>query len=126
MSQARRPKLRAAWLACGFAFVGLVIYLSLTTSPIDAGRFEGVKVGHFIAYAWLTAWFAEIYKSARSRIAWGIGFILLGIALEYAQGMTSYRTFAYSDMRDNAYGVLAGLALAFTPFGELFEKLSRD
>jgi len=30
------------------------------------------------------------------------------VALEYAQGLTGYRTFAYSDMRDNAFGVLVG------------------
>lgn len=51
-------KHRALWLGMGWAFVVLVIYLSLNPDPIDAGRVEGVKVGHFIAYGWLMLWFA--------------------------------------------------------------------
>jgi hypothetical protein len=114
-----------AWFACGIAFIGLVIYLSLTTHPIVVDSFEGIKTGHFIAYAWLVLWFAQIYPSARARIAWGVGFILMGAALEYLQGATGYRTFAYSDMVDNAYGVIAGTILAWTPLGQVFTKLNR-
>jgi VanZ family protein len=117
--------LRKAWLACGCAFVGLVVYMSLTTSPIVLDSVDGVKPGHFIAYAWLMLWFCEIYKSGRARGVCAIALILMGVALEYAQGMTSYRTFAYSDMLDNAYGVLAGAAIAWTPIGDLFDRLNR-
>jgi hypothetical protein len=86
---------------------------------------DGVKPGHFIAYAWLMVWFSEIYKSPRSRAACAIGLVLMGVALEYAQAMTGYRTFAYSDMLDNAYGVAAGAAIAWTPAGDLFDRLTR-
>jgi hypothetical protein len=116
---------RKAWFACGIAFIGLVIYLSLTTHPIAIDSFEGVKMGHFIAYAWLMLWFAQIYPSARGRIAWGAGFVLMGVALEYLQGATGYRHFAYSDMVDNGYGVIAGAVLAWTPLGGLFDRLNR-
>ena len=50
---------------CGWAFVVLVVYLSLNTEPVDVGRVEEVKAGHFIAYGWLVLWFA------RAR-AWGL------------------------------------------------------
>ena len=119
---ARRWK---AWFVTGIAFIGLVIYLSLTTHPIIVDSFEGVKLGHFIAYAWLMVWFAQIYPSARARLAWGVGFVLMGVALEYLQGATGYRHFAYSDMVDNAYGVIAGGVLAWTPLGNVFNRLNR-
>jgi len=101
-----------------------VIYLSLIPNPVDTGRIEDVKTGHFIAYAWLMWWFGQIYTARPTRIATAFALILLGVALEYAQGLTGYRTFAYSDMRDNALGVLMGWIIAATPFGRsllLFE-----
>jgi len=119
---ARRWK---AWFATGIAFIGLVIYLSLTSHPIVLTSFHGVKLGHFIAYCWLMLWFAQIYPSWGRRIAWGVGFVLMGVALEYLQGATHYRHFGYSDMVDNAYGVIAGSVLALTPLGGLFNRLNR-
>ncbi len=116
---------RKAWFATGIAFIALVIWLSLTPSPIIIDSVDGIKTGHFMAYSWLMLWFAQLYRSARARIAWAIGFVLMGVALEYAQAATGYRDFAYSDMRDNAYGVLAGSILALTPLGGLFDRFNR-
>ena len=111
--------LTKAWLWCGWAFVVLVVYLSLTPEPIDMGRIDDVKVGHLLAYGWLVLWFSQGYRSLRARAAVAIGFALMGVALEYAQGVTGYRTFAYSDMRDNVFGVGMGFALGWTPLGNV-------
>ena len=116
-------RLRKAWIACGYAFVVLVIYLSLTPSPIVAPDVGGFKSGHIVAYAWLTLWFAQVYPRVRTRLAFAFAFALMGVALEYLQGMTSYRTFAYSDMVDNAIGVSIGLALSATKLGRFFPEL---
>ena len=116
-------RLRALWLCMGWSFVVLVIYLSLTAEPVDLGRIEGVKVGHFIAYGWLMLWFSQLYRSLGSRAAYGVGFALMGVALEYAQGMTGYRSFAYSDMGDNVVGVGMGFALGWTPLGNVLAAL---
>jgi hypothetical protein len=113
------------WLALGAGFVALVVYLSLSTSTIDAGRFEDVKVGHFIAYFWLMFWYSQIFRGVRPRIALAVGFALMGVGLEYLQAMTGYRTFGYSDMRDNALGVLTGLALGWGAPGTLLARLER-
>ena len=112
-------RFRALWLCVGWSFVVLVVYLSLTPEPVDIGRIEEVKVGHFLAYGWLMLWFSQIYRSLSVRAAWAIGLALMGVALEYAQGMTGYRSFAYADMRDNALGAGMGLALSWTPLGSI-------
>lgn len=61
-----------------------------------------------MAYAWLMWWFGQIYAHRPARLLTAIALVGMGVALEYAQGLTGYRTFAYSDMRDNAFGVLVG------------------
>lgn len=104
---------RKLWLGLGAAFVALVIYLSLSTQTIDAGRIEDVKTGHFLAYFWLMYWYSQVYRGRAARFAIAAGLVAMGIGLEYLQGMTTYRTFAYSDMRDNAIGVAAGLAMGW-------------
>lgn len=103
------------WLACGFGFVALVIYLSLTTDPVRAPTINNFKLGHVIAYLWLMFWFAQLWKSTPRRLAIAAALCLLGVTLEYIQGTTGYRTFSYSDMLDNASGVLLGLGLSYTP-----------
>jgi len=114
---------RALYLSIGFGLVGLVIYLSLGSDAPDLGRVEDVKSGHFIAYFVLMLWFAQIFQSWKLRLAIGVALTLMGIGLEYAQGMTTYRTFAYTDMRDNALGVVLGLAAAMTPLGAALVKV---
>lgn len=119
-------RFRPFWIAAGLAFVALVIYLSLKPDPVDTGRVAGVKTGHFIAYAWLMWWFAQIYPRWRTRLAIAIALAALGVGLEYAQGMTAYRTFAFSDMRDNGLGVLAGWVLARTRLGHTLKWIENS
>lgn len=111
------------WLGVGAALVALVAFLSLTPNPMDAGRFHEVKVGHCIAYATLMLWFAQIFRSTQGRIGVGLSLALMGVVLEYLQGATGYRTFAYSDMRDNTLGVIAGLALAYVGLGGMLGRV---
>jgi VanZ family protein len=103
------------WLVCGMGFVALVIYLSLTPDPVRAPTIDNLKLGHILAYLWLTFWFAQLWRSTPQRLAIAAAFCFLGVALEFIQGMTGYRTFSYSDMVDNAGGVLLGLGLSYTP-----------
>ena len=116
---------RNFWLAVGYGLVGLVIYLSITPEPIDVGKVEGVKVGHFFAYFVLMLWFSQLYQSWRTRLGVAAAFVLMGVGLEYTQGLTSYRSFAYADMMDNAIGVALGLAMGSTPAGSALARIER-
>lgn len=113
------------WLHCGIGFILLVVHLSLTPNPLEAGRLGEVKVGHFLAYSWLAFWFCQIYRSPGTRLATAAAFMLMGVGLEFAQGLTGYRGFAYGDMLDNALGVMAGLALGSSPLGGLLLAFER-
>jgi VanZ family protein len=53
-------------------------------------------------------WFSQIYPRARTRLFIALSLALMGVALEIAQGYTTYRSFEYADMVANATGVLLG------------------
>lgn len=54
--------------------------------------------------------FCLIYDQWRPRLSYAAGFIAMGMAIEFLQGMTDYRTFDVLDMAANATGVLFVLA----------------
>ena len=97
---------RRVWRAVGFGLVALVIWLSLTPQPIEIPVENGDKLGHVAAYATLMFWFAQLDTRHRRRLAYAIGFVMLGVALEFAQRLTDYRTFEVADMGADAAGVL--------------------
>jgi VanZ family protein len=101
-------RFRNLWLAIGYALVAIIIFLSLTPSPPKLDIEQGDKLGHFLAYGTLMFWFCQIYATRSSRIAHALAFAAMGVALEFAQGMTDYRTFELLDMLANATGVALG------------------
>jgi hypothetical protein len=90
-----------------------VIYLSLTPTPpeVDLGEYTD-KWGHASVYALLMWWFCQLQTALASRALTGLGLVALGIALEFAQDATAYRTFEVADMSAGAVGVAAGWLLA--------------
>jgi len=116
-------KLRRLWIAAGWGFVFLVIYLSLTPEPLPAPSVDNFKTGHILAYSWLMLWFAQAYLKLGIRLVVAFALCALGIGLEYAQLLTPHRTFAYSDMVDDAVGVAIGLVLAGTPLGNALARI---
>jgi VanZ family protein len=101
-------RFRKLWLTIGYALVAIIIFLSLTPSPPKLDIEQGDKLGHFLAYGTLMFWFCQIYAARSSRIAHALAFAAMGVALEFAQGMTDYRTFEVLDMLANATGVALG------------------
>ncbi len=118
--------LRRLFVAIGWALVGAILWLSLTPQPphvdfeqsdkvghfIAYGGLMFYKVGHFIAYGSLMFWFCQLYRNTKTRVAYAAGFIAMGIAIEFLQRATGYRSFEVMDMVANAIGVLLGWAAA--------------
>ena len=108
----RRLSLRRLFIAIGWGLVAAILWLSLTPQPPHVDFEQSDKVGHFIAYGSLMFWFCQLYRGTRSRIAYAAGFIAMGIAIEFVQGATGYRSFEVMDMVADAIGVLLGWAAA--------------
>jgi len=85
-----------------------VIYLSLTPTPVELAVEQGDKFGHVFAYAVLMSWFANLYEVSARRMQFAIGFIALGVTIEFVQRWIGYRTFEVADMAADAAGVAAG------------------
>jgi VanZ family protein len=114
---------RTFWLACGWALVALVIYLSLTPQPLQLNVEAGDKFGHALAYLTLMSWFANLYENRPRRAQLAVGFVAMGIALEFVQRWTGYRTFEVADMAAGATGVVLGWILA-APRGPNYLRLA--
>ncbi len=103
------------WLILGWTLVGLVVFFSVITSPPETlGLLGGDKLLHFSTYAVIMVWFGLIYLPGRAYLNLGVGFIMMGIVLEFIQGVTGYRSLEYFDMIANAIGVSIGWLLAKT------------
>ena len=58
------------------------------------------------------SWFANLYEVSAQRTRLAIGFIVLGISLEFVQRWTGFRSFEVGDMVASATGVGAGWIVA--------------
>ena len=104
--------MRKAGIAAGWAWAAAIVWLSLTPSPPEVDIAHGDKLGHFAAYGWLMFWFSQLYPERGARVAYALGFVAMGVGLEFAQGELGYRTYEVFDMYANALGVLLGWAAA--------------
>jgi VanZ family protein len=117
-------KYHNVWLTVAVLLIMLVVYLSLAPNPPNPLTFENSdKLEHGLAYAMLSFWFCQIYRSAGSRAAVIAGLIGMGVALEYVQGWSGYRSYDVQDMQANSIGVLAGWLLACTALGRLLAHI---
>jgi VanZ family protein len=102
--------MRKALVAAGWGWAAAIVWLSLTPAPPEIDIAHSDKLGHFAGYGLLMFWFAQLYK--KSRIAYALGFIAMGVGLELLQGHLGYRTYEVFDMYANTLGVLVGWAAA--------------
>lgn len=115
----------ATWRALGWMLVAFVIYASLTPAPPSLPVEGGDKLGHVLAYATLMLWFAWLYRRGSTRQYFALGFVALGIALEFVQGTTDYRSFEVADMAADGFGVALGWVIARSPLPNLFVLVER-
>lgn len=105
------------WWTIGWCWVALVWYLSLMASPPmpDIHFAYTDKVIHGLGYCGLMAWFGTIYHHPIARLSYALFFVLMGVAIEFIQGMGPFRQFEIADMVANGVGVLVGFVLTLGP-----------
>lgn len=117
----RRPWL---WRGLWCAAVAAVVVLSLVPPPPLPDVQGGDKIGHFLAYAALAAGAVQLYGRWPALLGAGIGLVLMGIGLEWAQeALTGTRQMERADALANTLGVIAGLAMRLTPWRDLLLRL---
>jgi len=102
---------RRAGLALGWAWVALIVYLSVMPSPPQIPVEGGDKAGHFGLYFVAALLFSILHRTSTA-VLHGLGLVALGIALEFVQRWLGYRSFEIADMVADAIGVAAGFGLA--------------
>ena len=125
MEAAPQLRLRPLWLTLGWLLVAAIVWLSLTPTPPKIELEGGDKLGHLASYGALMFWFCQLYSGRGARLGYGAGFVLMGVALEFAQGALGTRSFDPADMLANALGVALGWALALITRGSLFLQVER-
>jgi len=109
-------------LLFGYGMILTVIVFSLIPVEIDLSEGRD-KWSHLLAYGGLMFWFGMLYSGAIRQLQIALAFIAIGVALEFLQRETGYRSFDVADMAANAAGVLLGWGLARIPLGGLFSAL---
>ena len=112
------------WRGIGWLMLAVVVFLTLTPNPPKLGitLLSWDKAQHTLAYAFLAWWFLQAGFSATTATI-VTGLILLGVALEFAQGAMGVRFMEVTDMVANALGVVIGWVLTRTPVGEVLSRL---
>lgn len=100
------------WQAIGFALVVFVVYQSLTPAPVEVELGEGNRLGHLAAYGTLMGWYSHLHERRGTRITLALALVVMGITLEFIQGITGYRTLDPADALANTIGVGMGWLLA--------------
>lgn len=114
------------YLGLGFSYIGLILYLTLTSLPPRGPDFLFAdKAEHLLAYGLLMAWFGQLYAgSAKAR--WAVVFVCMGALLEVLQGLGGVRQAEWLDGLANALGVLIGYGLSAGKAGECLERWERS
>jgi hypothetical protein len=102
---------RRLWTGIGIALVGFVVYQSLTPAPLEIDAGSGNALGHLAAYGTLMLWHCQLHDGRRRPVL-ALALAAMGLVLEFAQGMTGYRTFDLNDELANVTGVALGWLLA--------------
>ena len=120
-SEAASPlKLIRSWYALGTMMLIAVATVSLMPAP-DTGVND--KVSHLLTYFLLAGWFGLLARD-RVVLSWTLAaLIAYGMLLELLQGQTGYRFAEWGDVVANSIGVVAGVALYFTPLRRLFRRV---
>lgn len=118
----RHLRFSRVWIAVGVLLLVAVTLASVVTLPTHNNFFMlQDKVLHMLVYAFLMGWFAQIFRHDLTRLALVAGFVLMGIGIEFLQGMVPARQFDVLDMIANTSGVVLAWALGYTWVGNILQ-----
>lgn len=121
----RRPWLWSALWCVGIAAVVIGSLLPAADVPMPDMP-DGDKLLHASAYLVLAAMAVQLFARWNSLLGAGIGLVLLGVGVEYAQGvLTADRMSDAHDALANTLGVIAGLGTRLTPWRDALLKFDR-
>lgn len=122
MKPLRHPRF---WLALWLLAIAVVVVLSLGPPlALPEAPKNTDKLEHALGYFLLAAAAVQLFAAKRRLAIAGLGLVLLGVGLEWAQGtFTVNRTADPLDALANTLGVLAGLGVALTPLRDLLLRL---
>jgi VanZ family protein len=120
----RLNRLRPLGIALGWTWAAAIVWLSLMPSPPTIDMTQGDKLGHFLGYGVLMFWFCQLYRRWRTRLGYALGFVALGVSLEFAQRALGTRSYELYDMLANALGVALGWAAALLAGGRLAQRIA--
>ena len=114
------------WLGAWALMIVSVIVLSMMPKPPIPPTLTIGKLDHLIAYFALAAFAVQLYMRRSAQLGAAFALVLLGIALELAQGyFTTYRHMAAYDALIDALGVALGAATAWTPLATMLLRIER-
>ncbi len=118
----RHLRFAPLWLVIGLMLVLCISFLSVISVPAEVKKFLlHDKLLHVAAYGLLMGWFAQIFRRDKTRLLLAIGFVLMGVGIEYIQGQVPSRRFEVLDMIANTSGIVLAWALAYTWMGRILE-----
>jgi len=112
------------WLLLWCAAIIAVIVVCLIPQPQLGLPQNSDKVEHFLAYFLLAGSAVQLFATRRALMLAGVGLVLLGVGIEFAQGaLTADRMADPMDALANTTGVVVGMLTALTPLRNLLLRL---
>ncbi|MEO8673167.1 MAG: VanZ family protein [Tahibacter sp.] len=112
------------WRGLGRTLVVSFVVVALLPMPSGIGAVPlGDKIGHFLAFAGLVLWYAQIYPALIDRCRCVLGAVALGALIELLQMSVPYRSAEALDLVADALGAGTGLLIAGTPLGRVLMRL---
>ena len=111
---------RNAWLALWLFAVTVLVVVCLLPSADLPKLHVSDKFEHALAFAALSASAVQLFERGRALVVVALGLLALGVGIEFAQGLlTTTRAMEGADVVADTVGIVAGLAVAFTPLRDL-------
>ncbi len=127
-TNALKPLRHARWWLglWGLAIVMVIVASLVPASALPQVPDGGDKLEHFLAYFLLAAAAVQLFATRAMLVGSGVGLVMLGIALEIAQGVfTNTRQMDPHDALANTLGVVGGMTTMLTPMRDLLLHMQR-